>query len=712
MVLVSFILQLFLLLTGRLRRRNINSLLRVSIWLAYVGADLVAVYALGLFCQYEQKYILGKHSFKNTLPLLWVPFLLVHLGGQDSITAFSIEDNNLWLRHLLNMGIQGTLSLYIFWKSIKRINRSVLISAAFIFVSGIIKYGERIWALKSGSRDGLGKSSVISRKKEQSSPRQSSKDDIHSSMGRASYALQTALLARGLFVGQTVLQLGKGADERFGNYFKTNNNQELVVEEKLKILVMELGMMFDLLYTKAMVLQSRVGCVFRCAGQVFMVVSFILFLQAEKHDGHSHNDVVNVAISYTLFVGAIFIEACSVARVLASPWTRAHLKEGTFLSRNVCSQFKAIQCILNYRMASIYSIGQSNLTDFSISHTSTSRLTCKIISVLGLRKQWGSLWHVRQVEAQGILEHMVKWFDRSPEERFGRLNQLGRRLNYTLCLPFEHAIYRLHIYTDLHISRHFYNPDRAKSSYSNDSAIVQLKEECEKLSNYMNYLSGTYPSMLPVSSVVDDGVLHPAPADDLWKRNCGRLLVLKKDAQLLVNEQDSACPFEPAIESKEDLKLSLEEIKEMWTRMLVYAAGKCSRELYARQLGVGFELITFVWLLMIHHGLGDAATEVKLLTSDDPSLPELGSLVTDGGNWGPRREQPRYAFNFCHQGAEAGIPSTSLESLLSSLLQTTMMPETEQDVIGQDQAGTSGHAEENGQEETRYEISVTLKELK
>lgn len=104
MVLLSFVLQLFLLATGSLRRRHMSGLLRALIWLSYVGADLVAVYALGLFSQYEDKYMCGRESFGDTLPFLWVPFLIVHLGGQDSISAFSLEDNNLWLRHLLNLG--------------------------------------------------------------------------------------------------------------------------------------------------------------------------------------------------------------------------------------------------------------------------------------------------------------------------------------------------------------------------------------------------------------------------------------------------------------------------------------------------------------------------------------------------------------------------------------------------------------------------------
>ena len=105
-------------------------------------------------------------------------------------------------------------------------------------------------------------------------------------------------------------------------------------------------------------------------------------------------------------------------------------------------------------------------------------------------------------------------------------------------------------------------------------------------------------------------------------------------------------PFQPLLPGS-DLKRSLEEIREMWMRLLIYAAGKCSGELHARHLGNGCDLLTFVWLLMLHHGLGNAATEVNLLIADDPGLPKLGSVVAaQGGNFGPRPEQPRYAFDF------------------------------------------------------------------
>ena len=86
----------------------------------------------------------------------------------------------------------------------------------------------------------------------------------------------------------------------------------------------------------------------------------------------------------------------------------------------------------------------------------------------------------------------------------------------------------------------------------------------------------------------------------------------------------------------------LTQIKEMWVRLLMYAAGKCGGEVHARQLGEGGELITFVWLLMLHHGLGDMAAEFKLLRSNDPNVAERGAwILSPPGNI----QEPTCAFN-------------------------------------------------------------------
>jgi hypothetical protein len=96
----------------------------------------------------------------HPLAFLWAPFLLIHLGGQDTITAFAIEDNNPWLRHLLNLLVQVTLALYVLWKSSSWSSAQVLVPGILVFVAGIIKYGERTAALRHGNLNNM----VISEK--------------------------------------------------------------------------------------------------------------------------------------------------------------------------------------------------------------------------------------------------------------------------------------------------------------------------------------------------------------------------------------------------------------------------------------------------------------------------------------------------------------------------------------------------------------------
>jgi len=84
LVLVSFALQVFLLSFAWMRRRNISRALRIVIWLMYLLAEYTATYTLGhmsIGCK------AGEHQ---QLMAFWAPFLLVHLGGQDTITLLQI----------------------------------------------------------------------------------------------------------------------------------------------------------------------------------------------------------------------------------------------------------------------------------------------------------------------------------------------------------------------------------------------------------------------------------------------------------------------------------------------------------------------------------------------------------------------------------------------------------------------------------------------
>ena len=148
LVLVSLTLQLSLLHFGSRRRYSVKTWLRVFLWLSYLVADSVATFALGVISRN-----CNDSQLQNELIVFWAPFLLLHLGGQDTITAYALQDNELWLRHLLDLVVQSGVALYIFFMSLKVSSLSFLTIP--VFLAGFIKYAERIWALNSANYDSM-----------------------------------------------------------------------------------------------------------------------------------------------------------------------------------------------------------------------------------------------------------------------------------------------------------------------------------------------------------------------------------------------------------------------------------------------------------------------------------------------------------------------------------------------------------------------------
>lgn len=152
-----------------------------------------------------------------------------------------------------------------------------------------------------------------------------------------------------------------------------------LTEVKFKIILMELGMIYDMLYTKTMVLHSRTGIMLRCMALVAMVVAFVLLLANHHMNGQKGR---NLTITYQLFLVAIHMEVLSILMVIASPWTRARFNLGTFLS-----WLSHILCFPFWSMPSTY-MSQFNLADYSMSKKSMSKFISEVYEALGLEKHW------------------------------------------------------------------------------------------------------------------------------------------------------------------------------------------------------------------------------------------------------------------------------------------------------------------------------------
>ena len=104
LVLGSLAIQLYLAVVAPFRKlTGLNYLNRLLIWVSYLGGDALAIYALATLFNRQKK--LQCHSSygdagSHDLEVLWAPILLIHLGGRMTISAYNIEDNELWLRHV------------------------------------------------------------------------------------------------------------------------------------------------------------------------------------------------------------------------------------------------------------------------------------------------------------------------------------------------------------------------------------------------------------------------------------------------------------------------------------------------------------------------------------------------------------------------------------------------------------------------------------
>ncbi|XBH53530.1 hypothetical protein VPH35_076007 [Triticum aestivum] len=155
LVLGSLFIQWLLFLSATMRKLPIPSWFRFMIWLAYLGSDALAIYALATLFGRQSRQGCNYRKGNSILEVVWAPVLLTHLGGQDLITAYNIEDNELWKRHVVTAISQITVAIYVFCKSWPGGEKVLLTASILFFITGILKCIEKPWALKSASINSL-----------------------------------------------------------------------------------------------------------------------------------------------------------------------------------------------------------------------------------------------------------------------------------------------------------------------------------------------------------------------------------------------------------------------------------------------------------------------------------------------------------------------------------------------------------------------------
>uniref|UniRef100_A0A0D9X2L9 DUF4220 domain-containing protein n=1 Tax=Leersia perrieri TaxID=77586 RepID=A0A0D9X2L9_9ORYZ len=502
LVLLSFILQVFLFFTGRLRQGSTNGLLRGSIWLAYLGADMVAIYALGYLSRHQDNDTMEAHP----LVFFWPPFLLIHLGGQDTITAFSMEDNKLWLRHLLNLVLEVSLALYVFWKSTSLHNNvQLLVPSLFLFLSGIIKYGERTMALMYGSQKD--DRNLGFKLNDQERILQLVNNDVYQEL--VYYALVSHQTIQREYFRRSNAAYNIGEPPR--------NLYPFILDYGLldKLLDAQLSLLYNDIYTKATLLRTKNGILVRFISQLSTVVALVIFavMGTKKQAASRLYGKADIVITYILFIGGILLEICAVFTFLmASPWTWLWLEDRRYcrLARISLSLVRVPvrRPLWSGKIGQYSCLNYMGIKDESCSYIVMilMRKTATAIGVEDVRKKL--FWVSKRLDCKYetvdnmLMECVMREIGTIELPVFVQPQQWPHMMPFLQYLRFKFveqfplAVCHLHIITEVILAST--SADHMKS-YSADA--IEAAQMCRKLSNYMMYLITAHPDFANVLQI-------------------------------------------------------------------------------------------------------------------------------------------------------------------------------------------------------------------
>ncbi|CAN6372498.1 unnamed protein product [Urochloa humidicola] len=658
LVLGSLFLHYFLFVAAPLRKHCIPSWFRLMIWLAYLGSDAVAIYALAtLFNRHKKQEWVSTHRDDASLEALWAPILLVHLGGVDAITAYNIEDNELWRRHVLTVVSQAAVAIYVFSKSWSG-DKRLLQAAILIFLVGILKCFEKPVALKSASI-----SSLMSIRSSSSPDRGAQHDDDDD---------DDTTLKKVFMKAVDFLQM----DDLYYPFVDRRPNRFVGgPKPRHKELQFALSRSFDRLYTKEQVSGPMVkfilyimcserasrklicGYLLRAAASPMMFTALGLFHRSHREAYNS----VDVKVTYTLlsctaaldYIGALWFYTAHFVRVFRR-------------------LFRAIR-----RRSPLGSpwpdhIAQYNLIGYLASKKKHWILT-SIAAFLGCEDCLDPFWCMKPCKSskditRAVCDYIGIWDEEHRSEAAAKRAFNDNRghwilekvrcdvegiLQDSLRLPFDQSVLLWHLTTEFcYFDRvddtggdeigDETDSDDDHSSSGGLNSVCDMKKYSRVMSNYMAYLLFVNPEMLMTGArpslfrdeyerlkgmPLDDAEPtqeKTAPQEKLAKKIIHKL---KGGAKAGGIADDAWVLSKHLMDLFEDGTVMWLVIMGVWVEMLCFSASRCRGYLHAKSLGKGGEYLSYIWLLLSRMGMENLADKMQKA----PELPKQEDDRSGGG---------------------------------------------------------------------------------
>nr|CAD1832895.1 unnamed protein product [Ananas comosus var. bracteatus] len=547
----------------------------------------------------------GGSSSSPVIFALWAPFLLLHLGGPDTITAFSVEDNELWPSHLIGLLFELFAASTVFLCPLR--GNPFVLATVFMLVIGVVKYAERTYSLYRGSADGLRKSMLGDPDPGPNYAKMMEEYDAKIKAGLpADIDVQKA-------PASAEPKIAESSTKRIPSSPTPSGSTKRSTKEAFQVIEVELGFVYDIVYTKATVVHRRLGYALRPIGSACIAAAFLAFFFADKR-GFTR---VDVAITYALLAGAAVLDFAALVMLLCWDWARVFFADKRLFNK-CCACIKNLRFWRRRRRRRWSEKGFADEPHRLLPRRAgrgrgaevgrewpVSRLADKV----GVKEVLDETLYVRREEVTAKMKEFI--FDKMKEaareadgyekikevcERrgAGALKKLelmnDREIMKTVEVDFDQSLLLWHIATEL-------------CHYQDNSTTQGTQRRISvTLSEYLVYLLVKQPAMLSTAAGI--GLLRfrdtCAEARRFFAMG-GRQLTPEQARRHLVGVNTSV----PPADVKGDRSKSvLFDACILSKKLGAMGERKWEARAHALQLSRGGELATAVWLLMAHVGLG------------------------------------------------------------------------------------------------------------
>ncbi|GLT35237.1 hypothetical protein SLA2020_097050 [Shorea laevis] len=499
LIILSLFLQFFLVHFAPLRKqRGGKWIIMIPLWIAYLLADWVATFTIGLMLRADRSDILA----------FWAPFLLLHLGGPDTITSFSLEDNEFWIRHLLGLILQVGSTLYVILQSLP-VNK-LWLPALLVLIAGVIKYAERNRAFYLASFDHFGNNWAPKSVATFATPHFPVQfEEVNQLQNRIPALRRSGIVAAVCTIGAIKsLLVGPPMNNRerhFFYYMRLKDSHEM-----LQIIEIQLSLLYELLHTKLPVVDSKIGRIFRTVNFGCILGALLSFSILLKKYYHNKLEDFDIKLTHGLLIGALGLDCTSILSLMFSDWILIQLYLHRFRDngRFLFGCTGSVTMKINERRKWSNLVPQLNIFACHFK-TKDGYYSNKLLYFLGIsslfesirrRIQCVSLENFVEEQAWKLIFAMLREKDigEAGKEIFGPSRILtGHITNFAWTLDkFEHmeSLLIWHIATEICYRKEC--PDNSSSSSTSTSNdCFDHRKICKLISDYMFYLLVMEPTM-------------------------------------------------------------------------------------------------------------------------------------------------------------------------------------------------------------------------